>query len=710
MLDQELPALLGADPGLLGREGRLAAFPTVRELVPCGHRFPEGLLLQGIGDRPRAGQVGKRPGVGLQGGGQLIRAGEAPVFRMIRDGPGDGLFELDFQVPPIEAAADRLESFRQVAGPVLGLVAGQVEVRAEVGERLLGVGRRAEDRRLIGRGRSRAEGIGLLLDLGDLPGDLVEAREHGLLPLALLGLEIGGASADQGLHGGFLAVEPGQRAGGLDERGRLRREGCGLGVPHGLVEPEGPVGFLALGHLDALADLDQAGIFQELGVGRFELLEQPDRVVELAELEHVADRGGRAIGLLGSGTAAEGRVDQGAGHEDADGGRGGDRAEPPGLRRLGGMEPRDVAMLEPFRHGVAVADDRMSQLLELGGSDRAGIIERPDQVGDGRFMLLAEPAAFFLVVEPFQGRADPLRDRVIMPELHGGREPGPFLSREPAPDGVAGVERRVEPVRDLFEDGATALVAVLGVGLAQRLHEGAGRRFDPAGLLDFRREPADRLDVVMPDGLGRLFLDLEEPDRLERAQVVRPDRVPRVLRGQLAQHVDSRPERGTLQGQPSMTAEQILERILLGIGRVEPTSQVDRQRRRGREVVHPDQVVPFVPLGEIERRDRVEKLRLGLGELDGLGAQPLLQEPVAPSQPLIGHAAGRGVIGRQPGEPAVLAVVARLQYGADLVDDLVVVHHALGQWSVVSGQWSVVSGRYRMIHCEFAEPGDIKDR
>ncbi len=235
------------------------------------------------------------------------------------------------------------------------------------------------------------------------------------------------------------------------------------------------------------------------------------------------------------------------------------------------MEPRDIALLEPLRHGVAVADDRVGQLLELRGLDRSGVVERPDQVGDGRFVLLAEPAAFLLVVEPLQGRPDPFRDRVVMPELHGRREPGPFLSREPAPDGVARVERRIEPVGDLLQDGTTALVAELGVGLSQRLHEGAGRRLGPAGLLDFRREPADRLDVVMPDGLGRLFLDLEESDRLERAQVVGPDRVPRVLRGQLAQDVDSRPERGTLQGQASMTAEQVLERILLGIGRVEAT-------------------------------------------------------------------------------------------------------------------------------------------
>ena len=58
------------------------------------------------------------------------------------------------------------------------------------------------------------------------------------------------------------------------------------------------------------------GIGQEVRVGRFELLDQRDGVVELAELEHVADRGGRPLGLLRAGLDSDGEVDQGAEQED----------------------------------------------------------------------------------------------------------------------------------------------------------------------------------------------------------------------------------------------------------------------------------------------------------------------------------------------------------------------------------------------------------
>ena len=179
----------------------------------------------------------------------------------------------------------------------------------------------------------------------------------------------------------------------------------------------------------------------------------------------------------------------------------------------------------------------------------------------------------------------------------------------------------------------------------------------------------------MAERLGRLLLDLEHPDLLERAQVIGPDRVARVLGRKLPQHGDPQPERGALQGQPTMAAEQVLERVLLRIRLVEQPGRLERDAGRGRQVVHLHQVVPLGPLGEIEHRQGVEQLRLRLGELDRLGAQALLQQPVASAQPLRGLGAGLGVGRRQAGQPAVVPGVARVQGRPDLLDDLVIVRH-----------------------------------
>ncbi len=85
---------------------------------------------------------------------------------------------------------------------------------------------------------------------------------------------------------------------------------------------------LTLSDLDSFPNLDHVRIRQEIRVGRFELLEQRDGVVELAELEHVADRGGRPLGILGAGLTADDGIDQRADQEDSRGRRGGDQPEP----------------------------------------------------------------------------------------------------------------------------------------------------------------------------------------------------------------------------------------------------------------------------------------------------------------------------------------------------------------------------------------------
>src|SRR5207248_10866927 len=64
VLDEELPAVLGADPGLLGRKRQPAPLPAGREAVPGGQGIPEWLFLER--DRDRAGT--RRFGEGLDVG------------------------------------------------------------------------------------------------------------------------------------------------------------------------------------------------------------------------------------------------------------------------------------------------------------------------------------------------------------------------------------------------------------------------------------------------------------------------------------------------------------------------------------------------------------------------------------------------------------------------------------------------------------------
>ena len=110
---------------------------------------------------------------------------------------------------------------------------------------------------------------------------------------------------------------------------------------------------------------------------------------------------------------------------------------PPRLRRLGGAEAGDVALAEALGEPVAVGLDGMGQPLELGGGDRARVVEGADQVGEGLLVLAVLAVATVLLVEPVEGRPGPFGDRVVGRQRGGRGQAVPLLARQPAADRVA---------------------------------------------------------------------------------------------------------------------------------------------------------------------------------------------------------------------------------------------------------------------------------
>ena len=327
---------------------------------------------------------------------------------------------------------------------------------------------------------------------------------------------------------------------------------------------------------------------------------------------------------------------------------------------------------------MAVADDRVCQSLELGGADGPRVVEDPDQGGHVFLVLAAFAAASVLVVEPVEGRPDPIGDRVVVRDLHGRRQAGPFLTRQAAADRIAArwprlrAVRRCSPApRDPARRGAahrpsgataTAIWAAARPSPAARPRIATGRSPRNRGAGRPRRPPP---------GSGAAG-----PPRTP--QVVGPDRVARVLGRELSQHADPQPERGPLQGQASMPAEQVLERVLLRIRLVEQSGRLDRQLGRGPagRASAPGRPIRAARGSRARRWCRAASAptpRAGSPRSATLAATAGGTDPAAawppdrpPRTPTPNRRAGRSGRGRP------------MQRGTDLVDDLVQVGHASG--------------------------------
>ena len=104
---------------------------------------------------------------------------------------------------------------------------------------------------------------------------------------------------------------------------------------------------------------------------------------------------------------------------------------------------------------------------------------------------------------------------------------------EPASNGVGRRERIVQFALEIRQDGHVLLPPEQGIGFPHSLHQGLRRRLLPLLSLQFAEQMPHRARIAALRGVSRFHLDLPEPHFLKDSQVFRPDRVVRVLRGEL---------------------------------------------------------------------------------------------------------------------------------------------------------------------------------
>ncbi len=137
----------------------------------------------------------------------------------------------------------------------------------------------------------------------------------------------------------------------------------------------------------------------------------------------------------------------------------------------------------------------------------------------------------------------------------------------------------------------------------------------------------DSRHVAAPGRRRGLLLDLLEPGLFITLQVLLPDRVCRIDITNSAQDRDTLVERCSCQSEPAMFPEQVLERVVIRIGRIELGRRLHVEHRRQIETVQVDQLHPFRLLGEVEHRHRVEQVWLRVRRVDRFAPESLLDQP-----------------------------------------------------------------------------------
>ena len=124
-----------------------------------------------------------------------------------------------------------------------------------------------------------------------------------------------------------------------------------------------------------------------------------------------------------------------------------------------------------------------------------------------------------------------------------------------------------------------------------------------------------------------------------------------------------------------MASKQVLKRVFLCVGLVQKCRCLDVEPGRHGQPEHSGELIPGRAFRKVKDGHRVQQPGLDLRELDRLGPEPLLQEPLTSQQSLIHLGARLRIRRRPPIQPGASRLIGRLRQRTDLIDDLVMVGH-----------------------------------
>ncbi len=500
----------------------------------------------------------------------------------------------------------------------------------------------------------------------------------------------------------FFRIQTCQRSGRIKRCGFRIGDGSLLGLPHGLVERKCPFYLFVLGGLKTRADASERGVVEQAGVGPLQLLQELGRLLELTQLEHVADGRRGLVGIAQTSMPADAREKQDREQNGRGDGRRQDHPRALDGRRALLPQAFEVSLLDRVGHAPFVAQDGVAQSFQGRGANHARVVERADKLLGVGLVSSIGPVFLVLPLEPVEGIINRAADGTLGCTPRGRQHGQPAVPSDPAANRVGGAERIIQLGFELPEGCPGSLVPKLGIGLLDPLQQSLGRCFAPAQILKLDEQVSDRVGVVPASGGGEFGLDLLEAAPFQVSQVLGPDRVNGILPGKLAQNADPRLQRRTHQGQAAMMSKQVLKRVFLRISLVQKRRRLDVEPGRHGQPEPSGELIPGLAFGKVKDGHRVQQPGLDLRELDRLGPEPLLQQPLTSKQSLIHFGARLRIRRYPPIQPGDSRLIGRLRQRADLIDDLVMVGH-LASLSKVLLSGSGISGR------EGSYPSQIDD-
>ena len=252
--------------------------------------------------KARARRIGNSLGVLLEQLGEGVQVKRLAGSRVLHRA-GELVDELDLPPVPIDLGSDAVEFLSEHAGEALKVVARVRQLWSHRLEVFLDLHDRIQNRRLVlALGPARFEGG---FHARDLDAQRLEPGCHrSVEPISVLD-KSGLAELRELFDRGSFRVQASQRSG-LVELGRF---GIGdwrlLGLPHRLVERHRSFRLSVLSGLKPRPDAGERGVLEQAGVGPLQLLQELGRLLELTQLEHVADGRRGLVGIAQTCMAAD---------------------------------------------------------------------------------------------------------------------------------------------------------------------------------------------------------------------------------------------------------------------------------------------------------------------------------------------------------------------------------------------------------------------